>query len=51
MPTPATVLDNILRHVGALIYLTVLLSLVIFLICETIKEVKYCLERRRRKHV
>lgn len=49
MPTPATVVDNIFRHVGALIYLVVLLSLVVFLICETVKEVKYCLQRKKEK--
>ena len=49
MPTPATVLDNFFRHVGAFIYLVVLLFLVCFLIVETCRQVKYELRRRKEK--
>ena len=50
MPTPATVLDNTLRHIGAAIYIAVLLFLVGFLIRETYIRVKFELKRRKEKY-
>ena len=49
MPTPATVLDNALRHIGAAIYIAVFLFLVGFLIRETYIQVKFELKRRKEK--
>lgn len=47
MPTPETVLDNLLRTIGAAIYLVVLVSLVIFLVHETIMQIKWKMEERK----
>ena len=49
MPTPATILDNTLRYIGAVIYIAVLLFLVGFLIRETYIQVKFELRRRKEK--
>ena len=47
MPTPETVLDNLLRTIGAAIYLVVLVSLIIFLVHETIMQIRWKLEEKR----
>ena len=49
MPTPATVLDNFFRNIGAVLYIAVFVFLVIFLIRETYLEIKFRLERRKEK--
>ena len=50
MPTPATVLDSFLRHVGAALYIVVLLSLVTFLIYETIRQIRFKMEEKKNEN-
>ena len=49
MPTPATVLDNFFRNVGAVLYIAVFVFLVIFLIRETYLQIKFYFEGRKEK--
>jgi hypothetical protein len=47
MPTPETVVDNILRHIGATVYLLVLIGVIVFLIHETVMRIKWNIEEKK----
>lgn len=47
MPTTRTIIEKLLCHIGAAVYLFVLFGLIVFIVHETIMQIKWKMEEKK----